>query len=199
MQLSASLDGYPYAFLKGTAKRSWPQMTPNSQWLAGKDSNDWRPAIPDCKIDLDECFPTTLGNASQAFTHVAFAKPECGDCSKWLVRPCLYCGPLNLAWYIVVRALVIASGKKGLDAFLPDPKRNVEFAKISPVADERDPFLPLDSTWSQIDFSLDKVLAPWAVNAHPTSSERQKSSKGTVNVREWTMRAMARYRFVLGA
>lgn len=106
---------------------------------------------------------------------------------------------LNIAWYTVVRALVIASGEKGLDAFLPDPNRNVEFAKISPVADERDPFLPLDSTWSQIDFSLGNVLAPWAVNTHPTTSERRKSLKGTVNVREWTMRAMARYRFVLGA
>lgn len=120
----------------------------------------------------------------------------------------------------VIRQLVISSGKKGLEAFLPHAHRVAEFAIArSPpsTADrrgggDRDPFLPLASSWKQIDFSLESVLAPWVrYNAETTEARAaepegrdgghgaaQQLRRSGVNVREWAMRAMARYRFVLG-
>lgn len=77
----ASLDGYPYAFLY-KAKRSWPQMTPNSPKSVGIDPKAWKPTAADCRIELDSCFPKDITSATHAFTHVAFDNIRCGDCSK---------------------------------------------------------------------------------------------------------------------
>lgn len=96
------------------------------------------------------------------------------------------------------------SGELGLDAFLPHSNKRAHFNEASPVADERDPFLPLASSWKNVDFRMANVLAPWArtsgpaVNASREGSAEVHQHRAEVNVREWVMRAMARYRFVIG-
>lgn len=118
---------------------------------------------------------------------------------------------------LVIRQLVVLSGKKGIEAFLPHVDRVAKFSfseSSQPLVDDdddRDPFLPLGSSWEQIDFSPKSVLAPWAKELSndteaPTGKHEHRrgekmtpqSRQGSVNVREWVMRAMARYRFVLG-
>jgi hypothetical protein len=232
--LVASLDGYPYAFLGARGSPSWPQMTDKSQWLYSRPAGFRCPKIQECQISLDICFPIALNRASEVFKHVAFENPQCGDCSTfrflqvyWPVWSCVLIPSIfpipffSMPSLLVIRQLVISSGKKGLEAFLP-PTHRVAFAggSSSPAADgddggDRDPFLPLESSWKQIDFSLKSVLAPWVRNppndtetaevkagepGHGDDSHRAAPQlrSGGVNVREWAMRAMARYRFVLG-
>jgi len=55
--------------------------------------------------------------------------------------------------------------------------------------EEGNPRLPLGSTWEDLDFSLETVLAPWV---------RLPNHLSGVNLRIWIMRALDRYRFVLG-
>lgn len=91
------------------------------------------------------------------------------------------------------------SGELGLEAFLPPRERQARFQHASPVADERDPFLPLASSWTKVDFTMGKVLAPWARAVDiPADGVNGEWRAAEVNVREWVMRAMARYRFVIG-
>ncbi len=97
--------------------------------------------------------------------------------------------------YLVIQALVVASGSSGLRAFLPRanitlPIRVVE-KNAAPQREgvEEDPHLPLESTWQDLDFSLATVLAPWV---------RLLNNRQGVNLRIWVMRALDRYRFVLG-
>lgn len=50
--------------------------------------------------------------------------------------------------------------------------------------------LPLTKDWWQTDFSLDGVLGLYA---------GRREEDGSVDVREWSMRALQRYRYVIGA
>jgi hypothetical protein len=64
---AASGDGYPFF-----ATRHGASGHPNLD-------------APDvCTLARDECFPRGLTTASAAFQHLAFAKPECGDCRERL-------------------------------------------------------------------------------------------------------------------
>lgn len=54
-------------FLGKYGMRRWPK-TPNPSER--------------CYIRLETCFPSNLTNASDVFKHIAFADPQCGDCSK---------------------------------------------------------------------------------------------------------------------
>lgn len=95
-------------------------------------------------------------------------------------------------------ALVAASGATGLEAFLPSPDRTVApsvlagkipFLAPTPEQDEGPvPHLPLTDKWQDGKFALRDVLAPWGA-----ADSREK------NVREWTLRALERYRFVIGS
>jgi hypothetical protein len=169
-------------------------MSPESAFSA---TNPPFTSIFACKINLHTCFPETLGGASKAFTRVAFENPECGDCSTWFdltprgVLIFAHILMFSICRSSVIRALVTHSGSTGLEALLPPAARTVKYTHPSPVVDKRDPFLPLAESWTKIDFEMGKVLAPWA---------RLNATSGVVgvNVREWVMRAMARYRFVLG-
>lgn len=202
-------------------------MTDKSHWLYGKPDSTPRLKIQECQISLDTCFPTTLNRSSEVFKHVAFGNPACGDCSTFYLQ---FISSVALRTRtihstrlcLVIRRLVIASGKTGIEAFLPPVDRVAKYAfgeSLSPAAgadNHRDPFLPLESSWKDIDYSLKSVLAPWAKeftetpvdhedehkHRHSTKGHHDRSWSQTqlrgVNVREWAMRAMARYRFVLG-
>ena len=70
------------------------------------------------------------------------------------------------------------------------PSRAVnESATPQGEAGEEDPHLPLTSTWQDLDFSLDIALAPWV---------RLPDHHSGINLRTWVIRALDRYRFVLG-
>ncbi|CAE6470929.1 unnamed protein product [Rhizoctonia solani] len=73
----------------------------------------------------------------------------------------------------IIRALVNQSGKRGLEAFLP-PKSKKPFSR------EAKPTLPLGSNWQDVDFTLSTLVPEW------------------VNTRQFVLRVLQRYRFVLG-
>ena len=81
----------------------------------------------------------------------------------------------------VINVLVRASGPLGLSAFLPDPERRSP-ATGGPLDIDAVPHLPLVDDWHNGEFALRSAmhLAP-----------------GT-SVREWSMRLMQRYRYVIG-
>ncbi|KAJ1309903.1 hypothetical protein OPQ81_006664 [Rhizoctonia solani] len=112
-----------------------------------------------CTIQFSICFPPDLVSASDIFKHVAFKEPQCGDC--------------------IIQALVGASGRLGLSAFLPPI---VHGAKDTAVLKENTiPHLPLVSDYRTGDFSLKAVV-----------------SDSTTNVRFWAVKMLQRYRFVIG-
>lgn len=83
--IAASLDGYPYTFVRSQGDR-WPQYTKKSPWAQAHPHN---PIFsPVCEIFLNICFPASIPSASEAFRWVAFVKPECGDCSEYSTWMC---------------------------------------------------------------------------------------------------------------
>lgn len=89
----------------------------------------------------------------------------------------------------VIHALRAASGAAGLAAFLPEHGRkytggrrdNRHHSQSDRHADEP-PHLPLVSDWTAGDFALRDVII----------------SDAEVDIREWTLRMLERYRFVIG-
>ncbi|KAI0700102.1 hypothetical protein BC835DRAFT_1329341 [Cytidiella melzeri] len=82
----------------------------------------------------------------------------------------------------VIQALVRASGQLGLEAFLPPADRHIpRDALQSNTTSDDVPHLPLDPKWKDVDFSLRAVV-----------------DIPGMNIREWTLRLMQRYRFVVG-
>jgi len=86
----------------------------------------------------------------------------------------------------IIRSLVSSSGPTGLRAFLPDRSRILR----SSYSYQSYPRLPLGTRWFDINYSLKDVALPWVYNGTQDSE---------INIREWTLRAMARYHFVLGS
>lgn len=77
-----------------------------------------------------------------------------------------------------------ASGRLGMEAFLPSPHRVVPASENAPSSHPEDvPHLSLEERWEDGQFSVRSVLAT--------------SSRDT-NVRDWTLRLLERYRFVIG-
>ena len=80
-----------------------------------------------------------------------------------------------------------ASGEAGLEAFLPPADRVVEPGLVRFFTTQADtnevPHLPLVDRWADGQFALADVV----------------SSAAPVNVRDWTLRMLQRYRFVIGA
>lgn len=84
--------------------------------------------------------------------------------------------------------MVQKSGRLGLGEFLP-PNHRIKYAGAGAkgrVVQDMDPFsnpsLPLSKTPGETSFALNDVLSSW----------------GTIRVRDWILRAMERYRFVIG-
>lgn len=138
----------------------------NSDW---KHINSFSTMRSVCTLKYHECFGDAQ-TASQVFLNVAFDTPKCGDC--------------------LIHALVKASGKLGLSAFLPPPERvfrtdALEYEET--FSDLPPPHLPLVKDWHNGDFSLKGVLHEWSL----------RSNQG-INVRRWIMEMLMRYRFSLG-
>lgn len=77
-----------------------------------------------------------------------------------------------------------ASGRLGMEAFLPSPHRVVPASENAPSSHPEDvPHLSLEERWEDGQFSVRSVLAT--------------SSRDT-NIRDWTLRLLERYRFVIG-
>lgn len=86
----------------------------------------------------------------------------------------------------VTLALLRASGELGLEAFLPPPTRVVSYGLgrySSPEDVDPTPHLPLNDRWEDGEFTLSDVLS---------------GAPQDTNVREWTLRLLERYRFVIG-
>lgn len=173
------MDGYPYSHfqIKGLVRGSgWNKL------------HDFQNTKEVCTLRYSECFGDTT-RASEVFTRVAFEKPNCGDCRKFF-RPSIQPFVSHGVSYLVLHALVKASGKLGLSAFLPPSDRILR--EGSPVLEDGalhlpPPHLPLVKDWHDADFSLTSVLRQWSTHI-----------PGGLNVREWTMRMLMRYRFSLG-
>lgn len=127
-----------------------------------------------CALRRAECLPASATTASAAFAHMAFARPRCGDCA--------------------VRALVRASGRLGLAAFLPPAERTVRVPR-----DRLARTLPLAPAWPSADFSLDGVLRAGVPETLREDGEESAGGEEEVRVRAWVLRVLDRYRFVIGA
>ncbi|CAE6446760.1 unnamed protein product, partial [Rhizoctonia solani] len=116
-----SQDGYPYTFLGDYGMGHWPRFP--TQYMR-------------CAIQFSTCFPSSLSSASEAFKHIAFKEPQCGDC--------------------IIQALVGASGNIGLSAFLPPVSHGTKDAER--LKNDTIPHLPLVSDYRTGDFSLNAVV-----------------------------------------
>ena len=111
-----------------------------------------------------------------------FEKPHCGDCGRSLSHLVHIC---SLMFPIVIVALVNASGRLGLSAVLPHPSRRSPPSDADPASTDglaTIPHLPLVDDWHDGQFSLRDVM-----RYAPDTS-----------VRQWSMRMMQRYRYVIG-
>jgi hypothetical protein len=166
-------DGYPYSYVDYKDTPVWPKFDADGGVI--------------CTIQYKQCFSnTSITSAGEFFKWIAFENPVyCGDCCECCPsRPKFFCVLTNIL--IVIHALRAASGDTGLSAFLPDTSRTFE---SSPSADTWDPqvlpgppHLPIVSDWRTGKFSLQAVL-PKATST---------------NVRNWSLRLLERYRFVIG-
>ncbi|CAE7207881.1 unnamed protein product [Rhizoctonia solani] len=116
-----SQDGYPYTYLGEQGMGHWPQFP--TQHMR-------------CAIQFSTCFPPDLSSASEAFKHIAFNEPQCGDC--------------------IIQALVGASRNLGLSAFLPPVTHGGK--DTSKPNNGTIPHLPLVSDYRTGDFSLKAVV-----------------------------------------
>jgi 3-O-alpha-D-mannopyranosyl-alpha-D-mannopyranose xylosylphosphotransferase len=145
--------------------------------LPGQESSE-----TSCAIFLETCFPPTFFtdqsmsySAEEMFTHLAFAQPQCGDC--------------------LIKALVTASGERGLDAVLPRSDQAISPEIRQQRRWERsEPMLPLVDHWQLGNFSVYNVVRPDQDQWTGTTP----SSDGSVNLRAWSIKLLSRYAYVMG-
>lgn len=169
----SSQDGCPLQYTTPNLPGSPPRLATNPHFK-GYSAR----AAPECEITWSECFEKAgkpIRSASSMFVHVAFEKFRCGDC--------------------IIRALLNVSGPLGISEFLPSPDRTVSVSHslADYVPTTAPPHLPLASDYKDINFSLDSVMGPWLAEV---SIRRGRGA--AVNVREWTMMVIQRYRYVVG-
>nr|CDI52333.1 conserved hypothetical protein [Melanopsichium pennsylvanicum 4] len=120
-----------------------------------------------CQISYSQCFSPKLEDerADTFFKRVAFSQSKCGDC--------------------ILAALLNASGRSGISAFLPLTSATVrvsaEFEQLGSRA-----HLPLTERWSETDFSLNSIL--------PLGNGGME-----ISLRTWCTRLIQRYSYVLGS
>ncbi len=93
----------------------------------------------------------------------------------------------------VIRALITASGTKGLSAFLPTFGTRSKRAAFRNSTTPPPPHLPLTKTWQDTDFSLEAVVLPGS-----DLLETGPSPDGSVDLRIWAMKLLSRYAYVIG-
>lgn len=173
------MDAFPYSMLNGTPLQQWPRVSDGNHTNQDQLS---RHSWANCKLVREKCFGSHK-QASVVFMHVAFDATECGDCSTHLG---FLSRALPLNWFTVINALLRASGTVGLSAFLPPAERvyppsDAHDAPI-PIPGDAPVLLPLTNNWKTTDFTLHSRLRAW----------------GPVHVREWVLRVMSRYKYVVG-
>lgn len=136
-----------------------------------------------CIFDFDTCLPPAFFSdpaqpvdAAHMFTHLAFAQPKCGDC--------------------MIRALISASGPRGLSAVLPLASQTIlPEARQHRRWERSEPILPLDDTWQQTNFSAYSIIRPHQDQWRGTHQEPD----GRVNLRQWCVKLLSRYAYTLGS
>ncbi|KAH9849530.1 hypothetical protein C2E23DRAFT_737200 [Lenzites betulinus] len=133
----SSLDGYAYGEYNKRTKNGFPAL----------GAGDER---PECSMKRNECFDIKgpdggAPRASDIFKHIAFERPECGDCA--------------------ILALVKASGPLGISSFLPPAERHATVENPTPSPEGYIPHLPLVKDWHEGQFALRDVMK----DAHTTN------------------------------
>ena len=135
-----------------------------------------------CMFFTHDCLPSDFfanphdnHSAADVFTHLTFVRPECGDC--------------------LIKALVTASGPRGLSAFLPDPEL-VFYPPKRPRQrwEGSEPILPMTSTWRAANFTMDNVVGPGQDRWEGTPI----MPNGGVNLQQWCIKLLSRYSYVTG-
>jgi 3-O-alpha-D-mannopyranosyl-alpha-D-mannopyranose xylosylphosphotransferase len=135
--------------------------------------------IESCVFSLNTCLPesffneTTPHSAAHMFTHIAFVRPECGDC--------------------LIMALVTASGPSGLSAVLPREDQAFKPEVRNKAEWEREePMLPLVANWREGDFTLAAVVRP--------GQDQWEGGHGgsEVKLREFCVKLLSRYTYSIG-
>lgn len=96
-----------------------------------------------------------------------------------------------ITYRLVIHALRAQSGEYGLSAFLPAPQRAIIVdARNNNEYTQDETLIPRLPLQREGDFQLQSILA---------DRMRGSAMHVSVNVRQWTLRLLERYRFVLGA
>lgn len=176
----SSQDGYALAYLDWSwpwerSRTGYPDLSEDEG--VRKHARSWfatdRATSTVCRLSYSKCFAPQQGSESAdvVFKRIAFGSATCGDC--------------------IIAALLNASGRSGISAFLPPASAVVrvaaDFANLGSRA-----HLPLTDQWTHTDFSLSTTLPP------PPSAEHDGASQ-LISVRTWCTRLIQRYQYVLGA
>lgn len=109
------------------------------------------------------------------FERMTFDYPECGDC--------------------LIKALISASGDRGMEAVLPTADQVYYPKQQAPVRWQREePMLPLVSSWRQGDFSMANVVKV----GQDVWEGKVGRSDGGVDLRDWCIKLLSRYAYVWG-
>lgn len=168
--------GWPYYI----PRKDRPYDTPVQPWDYDPDEGAHQTV---CSFPHDRCLP--LGTAEtgklevkahEAFTYIAFAHPECGDC--------------------LLTHLVQQSGRKGLSAFLPPATKRFS-ASGTPTHRTRQqvPHLPLTRTWHPTpNTKNDSRHSP---NYAAAAISRRTGWSGQ-SMREFALQLLQRYTYTVG-
>lgn len=135
-----------------------------------------------CTFHFSTCLPphffdsSTSFSASTMFTRLAFERPQCGDC--------------------LITALIKASGKRGLSAFLPEEDQIFypEQEEEKGMWRRNEPILPLVSSWKDGDFSLRANVKA----GQDVWDGFEAREDGGVSLRAWCIKLLSRYNYVYG-
>ncbi|AGV14656.1 hypothetical protein, variant [Cryptococcus neoformans var. grubii H99] len=136
-----------------------------------------------CTFHFSTCLPphffdsSTSFSASTMFTRLAFERPQCGDC--------------------LITALIKASGKRGLSAFLPEEDQIFypEQEEEKGMWRRNEPILPLVSSWKDGDFSLRANVKA----GQDVWDGFEAREDGGVSLRAWCIKLLSRYNYVYGS
>lgn len=132
-----------------------------------------------CSIDMDRCFgpsfadPSAVEPADELFKRLAFERPECGDC--------------------LIKALVSASGPRGLEAFLPSHNKVIP-QPTKPTKSGDEPSLPLTKDWRSANFSIENLVRL----GQDSWPGEPAAASGSVDLRRWCIKLLTRYAYVTG-
>lgn len=172
----SSQDGYALSYLDWTwpwqrSREGYPDLSERQRgrqhsrsWLSTKE-----PSGVVCRLSYSKCFaPQEQDESANAFfKRIAFApstSSSCGDC--------------------IIAALLNASGRSGISAFLPSAASTVRVPEDSDRLGSL-AHLPLTERWRDTDFTLPSIFGD--------IGQRE------ISLRTWCTRLIQRYQYVLGS